>query len=469
MEQHILGTLVDVPLPGTLRVRPAHLLSFASGSITSVVPRPPELPAHTLVLPPASFLVPTFTDLHLHAPQYLYAGTGLDRPLLEWLERYAYAAEEAVDASEDTARKVYGTLVRRLKAAGTGCAVVFGTISVRSNIILAQAFLNAGIRGFIGKLSMDQSPRPSYSEPSAAASLASARAYLADLSALLATYAPERRTVQPVLTPRFVPTCSDELLRGLAALAQEAGVWVQSHMCESADQMRWVEDTRGRADEDVFDEAGLLGERTVQAHVTSLPPSLIDRVKDRGVTLAHCPLSNAYFSDAVFPLREALDADLKVGLGSDIAGGYALSLQTAMRSAVVVSRLREGARRQVERAPAVGAAPASEPETETETARSAVGEAAKSKSQGKSLRVDWVESLYLATRGGKRALGLGGAFEVGMEFDAQLIDLKADGSPLDLFDLELQGEGWAEGVERWWCNGDDRNRVAMWVAGRKLD
>ena len=85
----------------------------------------------------------------------------------------------------------------------------------------------------------------------------------------------------------------------------------------------------------------------------------------------------------------ALDGEMSVGLGSDIAGGYSLSIQSAMRQAVVTARLRESQRRELN-------------------------------ADGGSLRVDWVESLYLATRGGKQALGLGGAFEVGMEFDAQL-------------------------------------------------
>lgn len=88
----------------------------------------------------------------------------------------------------------------------------------------------------------------------------------------------------------------------------------------------------------------------------------------------------------------AIDAGVKVGLGSDIAGGYALPIQTAMRQAVVVGRMREGARRE-----AGGEQP----------------------HDGRGLKVDWVESLYLATRGGHAALGLGGAFEVGLPFDAQ--------------------------------------------------
>nr|WRH23602.1 guanine deaminase [Naematelia aurantialba] len=454
-----IGTFIDTPLPSCLRIRTAHLLAVSDeGYITHLAPVASEASrsllslsadvcASNLHLDPATastatastattstattstatattaatstatestadasratvttlnrhaFVLPTYTDLHLHAPQYLYAGTGLDLPLMQWLDRYAYRAEERVDADPQLAKRVYGRLCERLVAAGTGCVSFFGSLSVDSNMILAECVQEAGLRGFIGKLSMDQSPRPTYGEASTDVSLSSVTAFLDRMSALVAPFPPHERLVEPILTPRFVPTCSDALLAGLAKISADRGVRVQSHMCESRDQIAWVENTRGKRDEDVWDEAGLLGDKTLQAHVTSLPPALISKLKDRGVTCAHCPLSNAYFSDAQFPLREALDADVKVGLGSDIAGGYALSIETAMRQAVVTARLREGARREIE---VSGTA------------------MAHADSQNQSLRVDWIESLYIATRGGKKAMGMGGCLEVGMEFDAQL-------------------------------------------------
>lgn len=75
-----------------------------------------------------SFLLPTFCDLHLHAPQFLYQGTGLHLPLLEWLDKYAYQAEESIDANPKLARRVYTRLAERLLENGTGAVVLFGTI-----------------------------------------------------------------------------------------------------------------------------------------------------------------------------------------------------------------------------------------------------------------------------------------------------------------------------------------------------
>ena len=110
----------------------------------------------------------------------------------------------------------------------------------------------------------------------------------------------------------------------------------------------------------------------------------------------------------------ALDAEMSIGLGSDISGGYALSIQTSMRSAVYTARLREGQRREL--------AHARRTEKNLADEKMVIEKkvvAMQEVDEEKGLRVDWKESLWVATRGGKGALDMGGVFEVGMEFDAQ--------------------------------------------------
>lgn len=133
---------------------------------------------------------------------------------------------------------------------------------------------------------------------------------------------------------------------------------------------------------------------TIQAHCTFLSSEELDELGANQTAVAHCPLSNAYFSEKPFPLREALDKGVLVGLGTDVAGGYSIDILSSMRHAVATSRIREGAR-------VLGP-------------KSEVGEV-------KSLAVEWKESLFLATRGGALALGLenSGEFKVGASFDAQ--------------------------------------------------
>ncbi|KZT12075.1 Metallo-dependent hydrolase [Laetiporus sulphureus 93-53] len=406
-----------------------------------------------ILIPRGGFLLPTFCDLHLHAPQFLYQGTGLHLPLMKWLDEYAFKAEESLDADPVLAEKVYARLAARLIEYGTGAVLLFGTINSETNLILAKVMQKAGIRAYVGKLSMDISSRTSYVEHTAEAALSAALHFSHQCRALFAELPRHARLVEPVLTPRFVPTCSDELLKGLGDMSAQDDLRVQSHMAEAHDQMEWVKRERGMDDMAVFARNGLLTPRTIQAHCTFLSPPSLSQLSQYGTAVAHCPLSNAYFSAKPFPLREALQAGVKVGLGTDIAGGYDINIMSCMRQAVAVSRIREGSR--IMRA-------ADDTTWEPQT----------------DLSVDWKEALYLATRGGAIALGLPdgcGLFVVGVPFDAQHIRLfdayTGEGvGPLDFFDDNplSKRELTTDMIEKWWCIGDGRNRCAMWVQGKRL-
>lgn len=64
----------------------------------------------------------------MHAPQFLYQGTGLHLPLMAWLDEYAFKAEERMDADPSLAQRVYERLATRLIEHGTGAVMLFGTI-----------------------------------------------------------------------------------------------------------------------------------------------------------------------------------------------------------------------------------------------------------------------------------------------------------------------------------------------------
>jgi len=94
-------------------------------------------------VPEGSFILPTFCDLHLHAPQFLYQGTGLHLPLMEWLNEYAFKAEEKLDADSDLAERVYRRLSRRLIENGTGAVSLFGTIKEETKSVVSFQSENA--------------------------------------------------------------------------------------------------------------------------------------------------------------------------------------------------------------------------------------------------------------------------------------------------------------------------------------
>ncbi|KAG9127647.1 hypothetical protein FRC07_011233 [Ceratobasidium sp. 392] len=418
--QVFIGNIVNTPALGRLDILEDHIILVdTNGVIADVCPLSTPSPAalhylHNMPqnaitrLPPTSFFTPSFVDLHLHAPQFMYLGTGLHLPLLIWLDEYAYKAEERLDADPD--------------------------------IILAEAFAAVGLRIFVGKLSMDQSSRPSYREASTSASLVSARSFIRRCRAMVSSIPSHLRLVEPVLTPRFVPTCSDAVLRGLSLISRGENVKIQSHLAEAHDQVDYVRQSRGKSDMDIFNDAGLLSSRAIFAHCTFLEMPELARLRDAGSAVAHCPLSNAYFSTLPFRLREALDMGVKVGLGTDVAGGYQVDIMGAMRQAVITSRMRNGF--QTELVP--GDAPFS---------------------------IDWKESLYMATRGGAVALGLkSGIIQPGAPFDVQRIDFfNAAGEGLgdmDFFDVPMMLT--EPIVEKWWCLGNSANRLNMWIQGRKI-
>lgn len=112
-----------------------HLAAASSSELLASSP-----PHKITSIPAGSFLLPNFCDLHLHAPQFLYQGTGLDLPLMEWLDKYAYRAEERIDADRALARRVYTALAARLIEHGTGCVLLFGTIKPETKCVFIPCF-----------------------------------------------------------------------------------------------------------------------------------------------------------------------------------------------------------------------------------------------------------------------------------------------------------------------------------------
>lgn len=350
------------------------------------------------------FILPGLVDLHVHAPQYPQLGQALDLPLQDWLQRYTFPLE-ARFADLAFAARAYDTLVGDLLAGGTTTAVYFGTIHGPATRLLAEICVARGQRALVGKVAMDhpdQCPEY-YRDESAAAGLDGTRALIEQIAGLPGNDG----RVQGVVTPRFVPSCTDALLEGLGEIARTLGCAVQTHCSESDWAHGHVLSRFGRSDAAVLDGFGLLGRRTVLAHANMLSADDMDRVAARGSAVAHCPLSNAYFAGSVFPLRAALQRGVRVGLGTDIAGGPSASMFDSVRMAVAASRMLES-----------GVDPELPPER-----RGRPGS-----------RIDIRTAFHLATAGGADALDLPvGRFEVGCLFDAVRIDAKAQGGTIRLW------------------------------------
>ena len=179
-------------------------------------------------------LMPGFVDCHCHAPQYSYTGTHTDTELMEWLEKYTFPAERRM-ADVNVARVIYDKLVRCLLRNGTTTVMYFATIHVEATKALADICNTLGQRAFVGKVLMDRNGVEGYQETTEE-SLAGCEEIIEHCSRASGDL------VRPVLTPRFLPTCSPELLTRLGQMARgkEGGIVIQSHISESDGQVAFV-------------------------------------------------------------------------------------------------------------------------------------------------------------------------------------------------------------------------------------
>ena len=345
-------------------------------------------------MPQGSYVLPGFIDLHIHAPQYPQLGVALDVPLEIWLHKYTFPLE-ARYADLDFARQSYSCLIDDLAANGTTTALMFATVHLDATKLLAGLAIAKGLRALVGKVVMDDPDAcpEYYRDYSAEQGVAETRALIDYIHAHPGN---AEQRVLPVITPRFIPSCTDAALKGLGDLAHETRAHVQTHCSESDWEHGFVWQRYGKTDAESLDSFGLLGRRTVLAHSNFISAGDMDLLKARGSGVAHCPLSNAYFSNAVFPLRAALEKGVHVGLGTDISGGPSASILDTMRMCVASSRMLEDGV-DAAHAPAGRGTPQS--------------------------RVDWQTAFHLATAGGAKALDLAtGSFAVGQHFDAIVID-----------------------------------------------
>lgn len=355
------------------------------------------------------FLVPGFIDAHIHATQLPFAGTGLDRPLMAddgFLKKYAFPTERRAEW--------YSEFVDELIKQGTTTALVFAT---------GSCDVPEGPRCYVGKVSMDR--------------------FCEDTTTLEETEDFVQRTLArggiPVITPRFLPTCSEPYLRGLGALAKKYNLLTQTHMSESIDELDFSWSLFQRSDAQVLKEHGLLG---IVAHCTHLVEGELELVE----AIAHCPLSNFYFAKEALPVKQLVKRGITVALGTDVAGGYSPSMLNAMRSAVLASKTL-----QFKRHPrSIFPQSSSQPEDQLEDLHD----------------ITHFQSLYLATAAGAKALKNPkiGLFEVGNYFDALILSAEPTvrtfkggtaEAPRDVFHKIL-------------CLGDDRNVKAVFVEGKQL-
>lgn len=363
-------------------------------------------------------IIPAFSDIHLHAPQFVNRGLGMDKELLDWLEIYTFP-EEAKYSDIEYAEKAYRKFVKELWKYGTLNAVVFATISRESTELLMEIMDDYGINGYAGKVNMDRNSPDFYIEETSES--------IEETEKFIKNTLDKFSRVKPIITPRFVPTCTAELMTELGKLAEKYDLKIQSHLSENRGEVEWVKELHPEASSyyDVYRKYGMIRNgKTVMAHCVWNTDEETEGMKEDQAYVAHCPYSNTNLSSGIAPIRKYVEKGVPVGLGSDVSGGHQISIASVISIAAQVSKMRW----------------------------------VYVNSEEEALNAP--ELFYLATKGGGSFFGNTGSFEEGYYFDALVID----DSSLD----DMKPRSIEERMERYFYLGDDRNIVKRFSSGREL-
>lgn len=277
-----------------------------------------------------ALVMQSFSDMHLHAPQYAMLGMGMDLPLLDWLNTYTFPTEAKFKDTE-LARMIYRDLAINLVKNGTTRVCMFSTLHVDSTLILMEELENAGISGYVGKVNMDRNGAKDLQETTLESISETAR-WLDESKKF--------KHIKPIITPRFTPSCTNELMEQLGKIAYKENLPIQSHLSENLGEIAWVKELHPELSEywESYQKYGLWNNKTLMAHCVHSSSREMNAMKEAGVYVVHCANSNVNLISGVASIREMLDKGINVVLGTDIAGGDSLSMFDTVVATIKTSK-----------------------------------------------------------------------------------------------------------------------------------
>jgi len=346
-----------------------------------------DIPEKYIGLPVTDFgeniIIPGLCDLHTHAPQFAFRGLGMDMELLDWLNTYTFP-EESKYVELDYAGKAYGVFTDAVKNSATTRLCVFATLHTPATVLLMEKLEQTGVVSMVGKVGMDRNCPDNLRQESARAAYLSTKSWIENTQKRF-------KNTTPIITPRFVPTCSDDLMSCFKELQTYYSLPVQSHLSENKGEISWVKELcpSCKTYAHAYDRFGLFGGPgvpTIMAHCVWCETAEEKLMEQNNVYVAHCPQSNINLASGIAPVRRYLRSGVNVGLGSDVAGGSHLSIFRAMSDAVQSSKLYWCL------------------------------------IDNNDIPLTVNEAFYLGTAGGGSFFGKVGSFKEGYEFDAVVID-----------------------------------------------
>ncbi len=407
---------------GYIVVEDGIVLGVAS-SLDELAPHLSPLTSEDVIDFGDKLLIPAMNDMHVHAPQVHNQGVAMDLELLPWLQNYTFP-EESKYADTHYAERMYRRFLHTQWLFGTMRSVVFGTVHTDSTRVLMKLYQEAGMGAMVGKVAMNRHCPDALSEDVKAAveGMEQLIAEFSHPSPLTSHLSP---LVRPIITPRFVPSCTPELLKACGELANKYQLPVQSHLSENTSEIAWVAELEKESTSygDAYNRYGLFGQTpTIMAHCVWTNGSELELMKRNRVMVAHCPTSNFNLSSGLAPVRTFLDEGLPIGLGSDISGGHDLNMFRMLVYAIQVSKMHY----QLDKSKAFLTLP---------------------------------EIFWIATKSAGSFFGKVGSFEPGYEFDALVIDDEV---------LHPNEYSLLHRLERFIYLGDDRQIAHRFCRGQEI-
>lgn len=415
----IKGDFAYSTSPNKIETKANAYLLVKNGKVDSFHNENPDktLPFHDYT---GKLIIPGLIDLHIHAPQYTFRGLSMDLELIDWLNTHTFP-EESKYSNLDYANKAYDIFVSDLRSSATTRAAIFSTLHVDATLALMEKLEKSGLKTFVGKVNMDRNSPDNLCEKDAQTAIKDTAEWI-DKSQIF-------ENTKPILTPRFIPTCSDELMEGIGKLATEKNVKIQSHVDENLGEIEWVKELCpwSKNYSDAYDHFGTFGSTTstIMAHCVWNNEDEIELMKKRKIFIAHCPSSNANLSSGIAPINRYLSEGLNIGLGSDVAGGTDRSIFKCIVLAIQVSKLHWRL---------------------VDQSRPAI---------------TMPEAFYLATLGGGKFFGNVGTLR--SDYEADLLVLDESKIPTTLDNLSIYSR-----LERFIYLCDDRDVLHKYVSGKQL-
>ena len=212
--------------PPELSITPNRYLICSQGKCAGIFP---ALPEKYRGIPCTDYkddlIIPGLTDLHVHAPQYTFRASGMDLELLDWLNTYTFPQEARYEDPE-FAKEAYSIFAEDMKKSPNTRACIFGTLHVPATEILMEQLDKTGLKTMVGKVNMDRTGSAKLQEESAQASADATVRWIEDTLNRF-------ENTKPILTPRFTPSCSDELMKKLSEIQMKYQLPMQSHLSEN--------------------------------------------------------------------------------------------------------------------------------------------------------------------------------------------------------------------------------------------